>query len=147
MPRFWRQRIMVFGPARAGPRGRKPTMKKILGWTVAAVVSLGGVAACGSDSKSSSTTKATTAENTNGSTETGTGSGNAAVDAFCKQADDLAVKLKAVLADPASADAAAVTASAAKLTTDAAALAGSNPSDVDKINACTKKLTDAATGG
>lgn len=124
-------------------------MKKILGWTVAAVVSLGGVAACSSDSKSSSTTKATTAEVTDESTagSTETGSGNAAVDEFCKQADDLAVKLKAVLADPASADAAAVTASAAKLTTDAAALVGSNPDDVDKINACTKKLTDAATGG
>ena len=145
MPLARGQPIMVFGPARAGPRGRKPTMKKILGWTVAAVVSLSGVAACSSDSKSSSTTKATTAEVTDASTATGTG--NAAVDAFCKQADDLAVKLKAVIADPASADAAAVTASAAKLSTDAASLIGSNPSEADQINACTKKLTDAATGG
>lgn len=112
-------------------------MKKILGWTVAAVVSLGGVAACNSDSKSSSTTKATTTA----------GGGNAAVDEFCKQADDLAGKLKAVLADPTSADAGAVTASATKLSTDAAALISANPSETAQINACVKKLTDATSGG
>ncbi len=118
-------------------------MKKILGWAMVATMSLGAMAACGSDKKSPTTTKAPA---TSGSTASGS-SGSSAVDTFCSQAHDLAVKLKAVIANPSSADAASVTASATKLATDGAALISSNPNDAAKIQACTKELTDAAVPG
>ena len=124
-------------------------MKKMLGWTMVAMVSLGSLAACSSSSKSTSTTKAATANTTatpaGGSTAGGSSSGSSAVDAFCKQSDDLAAKLQDVIKNPTSANAADVTAAATKLSSDAAALISSNPNDSAKIQACVKKLTDAAT--
>lgn len=117
-------------------------MKKILGWTMVGMISLGSLAACSSDSKSTSTTKATASSTAAGS---GASSGGTAVDTFCKEADDLAAKLKDVIKNPTSANAADVTAAASKLSTDAAALISSNPNDSAKIQACVKKLTDAAT--
>jgi hypothetical protein len=121
-------------------------MKKMLGWTMVAMVSLGSLAACSSDSKSSSTTKATTpAANSTAASSSGESSGSAAVDEFCKQSDDLAAKLKDVIKNPTSANAADVTAAATKLSSDAAALISANPGDSAKIQACVKKLTDAAT--
>ena len=127
-------------------------MKKMLGWTIVAMVSLGSLAACSSDSKSTSTTKAATANtaatpaggSTAATTAGGSSSGSAAVDEFCKQSDDLAAKLKDVIKNPTSANAADVTAAATKLSTDAAALISANPADSAKIQACVKKLTDAA---
>ena len=115
-------------------------MNKMLGWTAVAMISVGSLAACSSDSKSTTTkaTKTTTAT-------AGESSGNAAVDKFCKESDDLAAKLKDVIANPTSANAAEVTAAATKLSSDAAALISSNPNDSAKIQACVKKLTDAAT--
>ena len=120
-------------------------MMKLLGWTMVAVMSLGGLAACSSDKDSPSTTKATTPAGGSTAASAGESSGNAAVDEFCKQADDLAGKLKDVIANPTSANAAEVTAAASKLSTDAAALISANPNDTAKINECVKKLTDAAT--
>lgn len=121
-------------------------MKKIFGWTMVAVMSLGGVAACSSDAAKPSVTTATkTTTVAGGSTVAGGASAN--VEAFCKQADDLAVKLKAVIADPSSADAASVSAAAAKLATDGAALINSEPSDSARIQECIKHLTDVATPG
>ena len=120
-------------------------MKKMLGWTMVAMVSVGSLAACSSDSKSSSTTKATTPAAHSTAASSGESSGSAAVDEFCKQSDDLAAKLKDVIANPTSANAAEVTAAASKLSSDAAALISSNPNDSAKIQACVKKLTDAAT--
>lgn len=77
--------------------------------------------------------------------ETPAGTGNAAVDTFCKDANELAAKLKAVIADPASGDVASVTVSATKLSTDSAALIASQPADSAKISACAKALADAVT--
>jgi maltose-binding protein MalE len=122
-------------------------MKKMLGWTMVAVMSIGGLAACSSDKDSPSTTKATTATADTTAAGSGESSGNAAVDEFCAQADELAVKLKDVIANPTSANAAEVTAAATKLSTDGAALVSANPNDAAKIQECVKKITDAATPG
>ena len=78
-------------------------MKKMLGWTMVAVMSIGGLAACSSDKDSPSTTKATTATADTTAAGSGESSGNAAVDEFCAQADELAVKLKDVIANPGAA--------------------------------------------
>ncbi|MCU1394968.1 MAG: hypothetical protein JWM34_3396 [Ilumatobacteraceae bacterium] len=114
-------------------------MKKILGWTVAAVVSLGGVAACSSDSKSTSTTKAATtattaAGATAGSTSTGGDSNTATVDKFCKDVADL------VANGPAASDyASKLTALTGQGSTLAAAVAA-DPSLQTKLTDCLKKL-------
>ncbi len=139
-------------------------MKKILGWTIAGIVSLGGVAAC---SSSAVKTPATTAKAPASSTVTGAstattapaaggtattapaagGSTSAAVDAFCAQGVDLTAKLKKVIADPTNADYSTVIASATKYATDSLALMTSNPNDVAKITACTSAVSAALTPG
>lgn len=144
-------------------------MKKNLSLPIALLLSLGIFAGCGGSSSKTSTAEsvavtevappatdapttatAPTADTVGSSAATDapkTGSASKAVDEYCKQADDLAKKLKAVMADPTNGDAAAVTASATKLTTDAAALMQSQPSDVAKITACSQKLSDAVKPG
>ena len=145
-------------------------MKKNLSLPIALLLSLGMFAGCGGSSSKTTTAEsvaltevappateaspagtdapiADTVAPTAGTDAPKTGNTSAAVDEYCKQADDLAKKLKAVMADPTNGDAAAVTASATKLTTDAAALMQSQPSDVAKITACSQKLTDAVKPG
>ena len=133
-------------------------MKKILGWTIAGIVSLGGVAACSSSAVKSPTTTAkapatgtaTTAPAAGGTATTAPaagGSTSAAVDAFCAQGVDLTAKLKKVIADPTSADYSSVIASATKYATDSLALMTSNPNDVAKITACTSAVSAALTPG
>ena len=131
-------------------------MKKNLSLPIALLLSLGMFAGCGGSSSKTTTAESVAltevAPPATDATSAGTdapkpGNTSAAVDEYCKQADDLAKKLKAVMADPTNGDAAAVTASATKLTTDAAALMQSQPSDVAKITACSQKLTDAVKPG
>ena len=145
----------LFEPAPAGSTREEPNMKKILGWTIAGIVSLGGIAACSSSTvKSPITTAKAPVSSTviGGGTATTTapaagGSTSAAVDAFCAQGVDLTAKLKKVIADPTNADYASVIASATKYATDSVALMTSNPSDVAKITACTSAVSAALTPG
>lgn len=145
----------LFEPAPAGSTREEPNMKKILGWTIAGIVSLGGIAACSSSAvKSPITTAKAPVSSTviGGGTATTTapaagGSTSAAVDAFCAQGVDLTAKLKKVIADPTNADYASVIASATKYATDSVALMTSNPSDVAKITACTSAVSAALTPG
>ncbi len=145
-------------------------MKKNLSLPIALLLSLGIFAGCGGSSSKTTTAEsvaiteaaplatdapttgtdaptADTAASTAGTDAPKTGNASKAVDEYCKQADDLAKKLKAVMADPTNGDAAAVTASATKLTTDGAALMQSQSSDVAKITACSQKLSDAVKPG
>jgi hypothetical protein len=155
----------LFEPAPAGSTREEPNMKKILGWTIAGIVSLGGIAACSSSAVKSPITTAkapvsstvigggtatTTAPGAGGTATTAPaagGSTSAAVDAFCAQGVDLTAKLKKVIADPTNADYASVIASATKYATDSVALMTSNPSDVAKITACTSAVSAALTPG
>ena len=128
-------------------------MKKNLSLPSTRVLSLGLFAGCGSNSSKTTTvtadsTATTTDDSSSSLVATSTdapAAGNAAnaVDNYCKQADDLAKKLKAVMANPANADATAVMESAAKLTASSVDLIQSQPSDASKITACSQKLTDA----
>jgi hypothetical protein len=119
-------------------------MNRILGWTVAGVLSLGGIAGCSSDKAATPVAKTPAAPE---ATTAGAPSANPAVDTFCKEADDVATKLKAVLADPSNGDIAALSAAAAKLATDSASLISIQPAEAAKITACTQKLADAAKPG
>jgi len=74
-------------------------MKKILSWTAVGIMSLGALAACSSDKKSPSTTKApdvTTAETSGDGTATTTGGASdenaATVEKFCTDVADLVAK-------------------------------------------------------
>jgi len=127
------------------PRERNKYMKKIIGLAMVGAMSLGALAACGSDSKSTAKTVAPVA--TSGDTVSGGGGGgtSGAVDQFCSDAKALGEKVKAAIADPTKL--AALQADVTKFTTDAAALTSANPNDADKISACVKEMTDAMTGG
>ncbi|MCU1397228.1 MAG: hypothetical protein JWN62_337 [Acidimicrobiales bacterium] len=106
-------------------------MKKVLGYTVAAVISLGGIAACSSDAKSTPTTKAATTDATTGGA---TDSNTATVDKFCTDVTDLVAK------GPTASDYAskltALTGQGASLASAVAA----NPSLQTKLTDCLKKL-------
>lgn len=110
----------------------------------------GVIAACGSDGGSDTadtTVRATTevaAENGEGA-GSGETSANPDVVAYCESADELATELKEVMADPANADVATVTAKATDLTAKAADLISASPADMDEINACSARLTEAVT--
>jgi len=116
-------------------------MNKILGWAMVGAVSFGALAGCSSDSKSTAKTVAPVVTTAGG----GGGSGSGAVDQFCTDAQDLATKIKAAIADPSKL--AALQADVTKFSTDAASLTAANPNDAEKISACVKSMTDALTGG
>ena len=131
-------------------------MKKTLRLPLTLLCSVGLFTGCSASSDSSDTkTPASVAESAPAGTDaptTGTDSPTAdksavAVDEYCKQAEDLAAKLKEVMKDPTKGDTAAVMASATKLTTDAAALVSSEPGDAARINECSQKIADAAKPG
>jgi len=122
-------------------------MRRVLGFMLALGLLVGGATACGSSSggdKSSATTaggdSATTTASGNGS------SGGGKVADYCKAVDDYVAKVKAAKADPSKA--AALAADGQDLAKKAAALAtGLSASDAQKVADCTKKSTDALTGG
>ena len=101
-------------------------------------------AACSSDAKKSTTTAAPGATAAPGG---GGASANPDVTAFCDAADKLAADFKKVMADPASGDMAALTASATDLSAKGAALISASPAEAAAVNACVTKMTTAMTGG
>ena len=122
-------------------------MKKLLAPLMLTGLLFAG-AACGSDSKSTDTDSETTVADSSGDTsgDSSGGSSNADVANYCKQAEDLATQLKAVMADPTKGDVAAVTKQAQDLVAAAAQLTSANADDVDEITACSQKIS-AAMGG
>jgi hypothetical protein len=126
-------------------------MRRIMGWMLVTTMFVGGAAACGSDSKDSSkssdTTAAQSADTKAGSGSDSGASSNADVEAFCKQADDLAAKLKDVMKDPTKGNLSELTTSAQDLAKKAAELTSANASDSGRIQECAKKVTDAVSGG
>lgn len=108
-------------------------MKKILGYAVAAVISVGGIAACSSDSKSTSTTKAgSTATTTAGGSSTDTNT--ATVEKFCT--DVTALVAKGPTASDYASKLTALTGQGASL----GAAVAANPSLQTKLTDCLKKL-------
>lgn len=128
--------------------------KKLMSWMLVATVFGASAAACSDDDKKSETTVAATAapaDTTGGATDATTAGGSASsnpdVVAFCDAANQLAEDYKKVMADPASGDIGALTASATDLTTKATALSSSSPADAEAISACLQTMTAAMTGG
>lgn len=107
--------------------------RTMMSWMLVASVFATTAAACGSDdAKPTAPTAAPAADG-----ESGT---SAEVTDYCTKATELGQQLKNAMADPASADAAGITAKAAELSTSAAALIAANPNDSAKINECLVKL-------
>jgi hypothetical protein len=124
--------------------------KKLMTWMLVATVFGTTAAACGSDDDSTSDAKAATTVAADTPADTAGGdvaSGNPEVTAFCEAADKVAEEFKKVMADPASGDVAALTASATELTTKATALSASSPADANAISACLQNMSTAMTGG
>ena len=107
-------------------------MKKIIGYAVAAVVSLGGIAACSSDSKSTTTTKAATAGST--AATTAGGSNSATVDKFCTDVTDVVTK------GPTASDYASKLTALTSQGASLAAAVAADPSLQTKLTDCLKKL-------
>ncbi len=117
--------------------------KKAMSWMLVATAFVSTAAACSDDAK---TVKTTVAPAGDAGTDAGASS-NPDVVAFCKSADELAAEFKKVMADPASGDVAALTASATDLSTKAATLSSASPADANAISACLTKMSTAMTGG
>ena len=113
-------------------------MKKILNWSLVAIVSFGGLAACGSDKKSTSTTKAPATEATAGSdTGDSTSSGDAntaTVEKFCKDVTDLVAK------GPSASDYASKLTELTGQGASLGAAVAADPSLQTKLSDCLKKL-------
>ena len=114
-------------------------MKKILSWTAVGILSMGALAACGSDDdkKSPSTTAAPAATNGD-STETtaasgDSGEGSASVDEFCAKVTDLVTKGPS---DPQYA-----TKLQELIQNSTSLLATLTPADQAKLQECVTKLT------
>ncbi len=121
--------------------------KKAMSWMLVATVFVSTAAAC-SDGSSTSKTAAVAAGDTADTTAGDAGtSANPDVAAFCKSADDLAEQFKKVMADPASGDVAALSATATELSTKAATLSSASPADATAVSACLQKMSTAMTGG
>ncbi|HQZ32843.1 MAG TPA: hypothetical protein PK020_00390 [Ilumatobacteraceae bacterium] len=127
--------------------------KKAMSWMLVATVFVSSAAACSDDAKTVKTTAAPAADagDTGNTTAAPAGdagtSSNPDVVAFCKSADDLADQFKKVMADPASGDITALSATATDLSTKAATLSSSSPADANAISACLQKMSTAMTGG
>jgi len=124
--------------------------KKAMSWMLVATVFVSTAAACSDDSSTAKTTVADaggdTADTTAGAGDAGTSS-NPDVVAFCKSADELAVEFKKVMADPASGNVTALTATATELSTQAGTLSSASPADATAISECLQKMSAAMTGG
>lgn len=124
-------------------------MKKILGWTVVGLLSIGGLAACGSDDdESPSTTNAPAGTTASGDSTADTaaegGESSAEVEQFCADAEDLVERIKNASAE----DLGTLQADATKFTTDAASLtAKATPAEATRIQECLSELSTAFTGG
>ncbi|MCU1356290.1 MAG: hypothetical protein JWM89_1708 [Acidimicrobiales bacterium] len=105
-----------------------------------------GAGACGSSGGGSKASDTTTAAADSGSGG-GTSSGNADVKAYCKAVDAYVKKVKDATGD--ASKAAELGTQSQDLSKKAAALAtaGLNADDATAVADCTKKSTDALTGG
>ncbi len=130
--------------------------KKALSWMLVATAFVSTAAACSDDASTAKTTVAPAGDTVAPAGDTAdttaapagdAGSSNPDVVAFCKSADDLAAQFKKVMADPASGDVTALSATATDLSTKAATLASSSPADANAISACLTKMSTAMTGG
>jgi hypothetical protein len=132
-------------------------MKRALGLMFAVTLLAGVAASCGDDEKSdsgSATTEASSSSDSSSSDSSSSDSsssdssgksdtGNAKVDAYCNEVDDVVAALEKVKDDPTSADAQAASQQAQELSSKATALVGELISDPDLASAvtdCTKKL-------
>ena len=125
-------------------------MKRALGLMFAVTLIAGVAAGCGGDDEKSDSGSATTAASDSGSSDSGSSdsgggsdTGNAKVDAYCDEVDDVVAALEKVKDDPTSADAQAASQQAQELSSKATALIGELMSDPDLATAvtdCTKKL-------
>ncbi len=125
-------------------------MKRALGLMFAVTLMAGVAAGCGGDDEKSDSGSATTAASDSGSSDSGSSdsgggsdTGNAKVDAYCDEVDDVVAALQEVKDDPTSADAQAASQQAQELSSKATALIGELVSDPDLATAvtdCTKKL-------
>ena len=125
-------------------------MKRALGLMFAVTLIAGVAAGCGGDDEKSDSGSATTAASDSGSSDSGSSdsgggsdTGNAKVDAYCDEVDDVVAALQKVKDDPTSADAQAASQQAQELSSKATALIGELVSDPDLATAvtdCTKKL-------
>ena len=140
-------------------------MKRFMGCAMVSVLLLGGVGACSKDKAADTTVAAvtaapgdtaapadtaaadTTAAGTAAADTVAAAGGDAAVAAFCTQADTVAKKFKEVMADPSKGDVAALTAEAQKLSATAATLSGSNADQAAKVSECAQKMAKAMTPG
>ena len=116
--------------------------KKAMSWMLVATAFVSTATACSDDAKTVNTTVAPAAD----SGDSGASS-NPDVVAFCKSADDLAEQFKKVMADPASGDITALSATATELSTKAATLSSASPADATAISDCLTKMSTAMTGG
>ena len=122
--------------------------KKALSWMLVATAFVSTAAACGDDDSSSAKTTVAAAGDTETTAAAGDStSANPEVAAFCKSADELAEQFKKVMADPASGDVAALSATATELSTKAATLSSASPADAQVISDCLTKMSTAMTGG
>jgi len=118
---------------------KRSAKRTVMSWMLVATVFGTTAAACGSDTKTTTTTVASGT----GATTAPVAGANADVEAFCTSAADLGKQLKDAMANPTGADVAGITAKATELAAKAAALSSANPSDVARINECAAKLNPA----
>ena len=122
-------------------------MRRLLGFVIVGLLFAGTAAACSSDSDSDtdSTTTTPAADSGGGTTDTTAASGDsggasAEVEQFCSDAEALGQQLQDAVNDPTSADVATITADASALSASAADLGTANPDDADRINECAQAL-------
>lgn len=126
--------------------------RTMITWMMAGMLLATTAAACGSDEDESPTTEASGDETETEATEAAgdeTG-GNAEVETFCSEAEELAAELKKVMADPTSGDVATLTAKAQEFATNAATLAASVAGDAaasQRLTECSTAISTALTGG
>jgi hypothetical protein len=118
----------------------------MFGWLMVLAL-LAGVTACSDDKKDDAKVESTDKGDSGDSGDGNTDSGNADVVAYCKAVDAYVQKAKDAMSDPAKA--AALTSEGQDLAKQAQDLATANLSaeEAQEVADCTKKSTDALTGG
>lgn len=123
--------------------------RTMMTWMLAGTLLATTAAACGSDDdkkdEKPASTEAVSEDNGGGES-----TGNADVDAYCQNAEEVAAQLKEVMADPSSSGKLQeLLTKSQELATEAATLAASVAGDAaaaQKVNECSQALAAAATG-
>ncbi len=124
-------------------------MRKMLGLAVAVPLLIGGLTACGGGSDVATPTATLTLADSPTPEATDTVDPNSAVERYCSQVDDYAVKAKEIVASPSSTGAAELRAKAEELQQTASELTQElidDPSQADRVQECTTKLQEALAG-